>query len=96
MNSITSSKKEIVKLCNGLPVTFLGLFGSYARNESTPSSDIDFLIDYTKDFSYFDMCDFRDKLEVLLARRVDLVPRKTLKTSIQEGIYKDLIVLYEK
>lgn len=93
---IQRKSKEIIKLCTTRPVTFLAVFGSYARNEHTPVSDIDVLIDYTREMSYFDMCDFRDDLEFLLEKKIDLVPRKHLKTSIQASVYEDLKVLYEK
>ena len=96
MKAIRNKEKDIIRLCKERPVTFLGVFGSYARNDQTQDSDIDVLIDYTKEMSYFDMCDFREDLEVLLEKRIDLVPRKTLKASIQNNVFRDLIVVYEK
>mgnify|MGYP002409243557 FL=1 len=96
MKSIRSKEKDIVRLCKAKPVTFLGVFGSYARGEQTQASDIDLLIDYTKEMTYFDMCDFREDLEVLLEKRIDLVPHKTLKAIIRDSVYRDLLVIYEK
>jgi predicted nucleotidyltransferase len=46
--------------------------------------------------TYFDMCDFREDLEVLLEKRIDLVPHKTLKAIIRDSVYRDLLVIYEK
>lgn len=69
MKTIQSKEKDVVRLCKSKPVTFLGVFGSYARNDQSQTSDIDILIDYTKDMSYFDMCDFREDLEVLLEKK---------------------------
>ncbi len=96
MKTIRNKEKDIIRLCKSKPVTFSGVVGSYARNDQTQTSDIDLLIDYTKDMSYFDMCDFREDLEVLLKKRIDPVPRKTLKASIQDNVFRDLIVVYEK
>jgi predicted nucleotidyltransferase len=68
----------------------LGVFGSYAREESTEASDIDFLVEFesaTFD-NYFDLKFF---LEDLFGRPVDLVIADTIKPRIRSAILEEAI-----
>jgi hypothetical protein len=55
------------------------LFGSVARGDETSSSDIDFLVEFEKGSSLFDLLHLRDDLQVLLGRNVDVVSVGGLK-----------------
>lgn len=55
------------------------LFGSVARGEERPGSDIDLLVDFTKDSSLFDLMRMARELEDLLGHRVDVVSTGGLK-----------------
>ncbi len=74
--------KLIEKLCTEHNVRSLFLFGSYAKNSATDKSDIDFLVRFENvDISeYFDnFLNFKDKLEQIYGKKVDLVEEQTLK-----------------
>lgn len=73
-----------------LGVRQLGLFGSIARGEATPGSDLDFLVEFEhKSFdSYMDLKEF---LELLFACRVDLVLADTLKPRLRETVLKEIV-----
>ena len=49
------------------------LFGSAARGEDRPDSDIDLLVDFDEDSSLFDLVRLSRDLEALLGRPVDVV-----------------------
>ena len=52
----------------------IGLFGSYARNEATQDSDIDFLVDFTKEKkSLHNLVYLGDFLEKLFKKRLTLL-----------------------
>lgn len=57
----------------------IGLFGSYAKNQQTDDSDIDFIVEFEKDkksySSYIKLAFF---LEDLFGRKVDLLTNKSL------------------
>ena len=57
----------------------IGLFGSYARGEGTPASDIDFVVEFEKPTydNFYDLCVF---LEGLFGRNVDVMTEVALDT----------------
>ena len=71
-----------------LGVRRLALFGSAARNEAKPESDLDFVVDFDqKTFrNYMGLIDF---LETLFGRKVDVVIRESIKPLIRETILRD-------
>ncbi|HXH59300.1 nucleotidyltransferase family protein [Iamia sp.] len=57
----------------------VALFGSVARNEEAPESDIDFLVEFEKGRSLFDLMHIEDDLASLLGCAVDVVALGGLK-----------------
>jgi len=56
----------------------LRLFGSVARGEERPDSDVDLLIDLAEDRGFGDYLALAEELETLLHRKVDLVLARSL------------------
>jgi hypothetical protein len=56
----------------------VAIFGSVARNEQTPTSDVDLIVDFSMPLSwgFFDLI---DELEALLESKVDVISRKQIK-----------------
>jgi predicted nucleotidyltransferase len=74
---------------------FIGLFGSYARNEETENSDIDILYDFNSTtFSLFDLMDLQEALKNQLNKKVDLVSKIYLNKHIKPLVEKDLKIIY--
>jgi len=73
------------------------LFGSFARKEDSPDSDIDILIDVQNEtpFTLFDISEIQEKLRISTNRRVDIVMRRALKPQVKERIQSDLKLIYE-
>ena len=81
---IEAHRDELRALCRRFRVRRLEVFGSAARSDDfdPARSDIDFLVDFeaeAHDLARF--IDFKDALEMLLNRRVDLVDRKAIEAS---------------
>jgi uncharacterized protein len=72
-------------------VTSLALFGSVARNEAGPDSDIDLLIEVERPFGLFALARFQMYLEELLGRRVDLVHRDSIKPRLRDRILGEAV-----
>jgi predicted nucleotidyltransferase len=69
------------------------LFGSVARGDDQPGSDVDILVDFPKGVSLFGIAKAQAELEGILGAPVDLVPRSSLKPLIRDHIQADLIPL---
>ena len=89
--------QQIAEYFKTQPVLKAWLFGSYARGEETPRSDVDLLVqlDYTKldGFGFFGMW---GDLERLLGRSVDLVTENSLADFARESVELDKQLIYER
>ena len=75
--------------------SFIGLFGSYARNEETETSDIDLLYEFNyPKLSLFDLMDLKELLNQKLNKQVDLVSKTFLNKHLKPFVEKDLKVIY--
>jgi len=79
-------KAELPYLREKFRVVRLGLFGSYARGEATPDSDIDILVELEPPMGFFGFIDLEDYLSERLGSKVDLVTPDALKPLIKPRI----------
>ena len=90
-------KSTIAEYFKTQPVLKAWLFGSFARGEQTPDSDIDLIITLDKSkpigFRYFGMW---GDLERLLGRSVDLVTEGNLMPFARESADNDKVLIYER
>jgi hypothetical protein len=77
-----------------LGVKTLELFGSVARDEADPESDIDFLVEFTIEPTLFDLFRVQHYLEDLLDSEIDLGTRAALKAHLREPVIKDAIRVF--
>jgi len=75
-------------------VRSLELFGSMARGQARPESDIDILVTFDRPVDFFEFLDLEDYLASLVGRRIDLVPRESIKPSLRERIEKEAVRVY--
>lgn len=83
--------------CRRWKIVEFGLFGSAARGELRPESDIDFLVTFESGagVSLMDLVRAKRELEQRLGRRVDLVERAGLRNPYRrEAILREVIPLY--
>jgi uncharacterized protein len=66
-------------------VRTLALFGSAARNETTDTSDLDFLVEFD-DKTFDNYMGLKEHLESLFGRPVDLVIKSAIKPRLREPI----------
>jgi hypothetical protein len=74
-------------------VLHLSVFGSLVRDEATPASDVDILVEYLPEtpLSFFRVCDLRYRLEELLETPVDLVTTGGLRPEIRDEVLSEAI-----
>jgi len=73
-----------------LGVRRLGLFGSYARGEATPESDLDFVVELA-DKSFDTYMDLKSFLEELFRSRVDLLTVSSIKPRLLPIIQREAV-----
>jgi predicted nucleotidyltransferase len=72
----------------------LRVFGSVARGEETPDSDVDFLVDFPRGYDLFaQRIPLAQGLGDLLRRKVDLVPEHELNPHIRARVLAEAIAL---
>jgi len=79
LNGLVRSRREdIQELARRYQISNVRIFGSLARGDSGPDSDVDFLVDLPETASLFDLAGFRRELRAILGVEVDVVSRKAL------------------
>ncbi len=72
------------------------IFGSFARGDDGPLSDIDIAVKTDNEFSYFDLAEIQYGLESVLKRNIDIGFLDSFKPYIFEHIKPDLKLIYER
>lgn len=91
--------EKIAEYFKTQPVLKAWLFGSFARGEETPDSDVDILIipDRTgKPFTLFTLGGMYMDLKDLLGREVDLIEEGTLRPYAVESAEREKKLIYER
>lgn len=73
LDTIRARKPDILAIATRYGAKNIRVFGSVARGEERPDSDIDLLVEMEKGRSAFDLVGFKLDAEELLARRCDVV-----------------------
>lgn len=77
-----------------LGVKSLDLFGSVARDDARPDSDVDFLVEFSKPVGFFEFFQIQHYLEDILGRDIDLGTQDALKEHLREPVLKDVIRVF--
>ncbi len=84
-------KKEIPYLKKEYAVSYLGIFGSYIRNEQTSGSDLDLLVDFEPErYPGFKFFQLEEYLKQKLNLKIDLVPKDALRKRIGNRILSEV------
>lgn len=88
-------------ICSALtesPVVKAWIFGSFARMEERPDSDVDVLVklDDSQPMGLFAFASLREKLEAAAGRTVDLVAEGSLKPFAKKSVEHDKVLIYER
>lgn len=82
-------RSRILALARRYGAVRVRLFGSVARGDAGPASDIDLLVRMRADRSFFDFVSLWQDLEAALGRRVDLVSEGGLSPYLRGRILKE-------
>jgi uncharacterized protein len=84
-------RKQRQELADHYNVASLLLFGSVARDEARPDSDVDLLVEFSQPVGLFKFIELQQKLEALLGSKVDLGTPRSLKPRLKEHVLQEAI-----
>lgn len=91
--AIKAKRSEIRRIAEQHGAANVRLFGSVARGEAQPESDVDLLVDVTAQTSSWFPAGLIIDLEKLLGRRVEIVTEKALHKDLREQVLREAIPL---
>jgi predicted nucleotidyltransferase len=89
-------EKVLEQICTRNDIARLRIFGSVARGEDHPGSDLDLLVEFTRPKSLLALVGIEQELEEALGRNVDLLTPAALSPYIRDQVLRDARVLYER
>jgi len=88
-------KKKIISILIKHGIKKILVFGSYVRNEATPKSDLDLIVEFPEGTSLIDHVGIEIELSEALNMKIDLLSRNGISPYIKNQVLKDAIVIYE-
>ena len=87
--------EQIAELCRRYRIVELAVFGSTARGDRRPDSDVDVLVEFEPGVAYgWDYFGLEQELAAVFGRPVDLATKKWLKPKVRAEILRDARVIY--
>lgn len=94
LDRIRSLRGEIYEIARKHKADKVYVFGSCARMEETPDSDVDFIAEFQPNSSLFDLGGLQYDLQKLLGCKVDLIPEDSLtEDAFATNVRKDMVLL---
>jgi hypothetical protein len=89
-------KEKLIQICRRNDVSFLGAFGSFARGEARPFSDLDLLVRFSKRKSLLALVRIERELSETLGRKVDLLTEASISPYLRDRIKAETMVIYNE
>ena len=84
-----AESKEILEAARRHGARRVRVFGSYARGQQRPDSDIDLLVELEPGRDLFDLVELKQELEERLHRRVDVLTEQSLSPYIRDEVLRE-------
>ncbi len=83
--------KKIYKFLKNQGARKIAVFGSYVREEETPQSDIDIIVEFTERKSLLEIVGIEQELSEKLGMKVDLLTEKSISPYLIDQIKKEMV-----
>ena len=95
LDTIHAKRDEIYDIAQKNKADRLWVFGSVARKEETPESDIDFIVEFRKDATLLDHGRLYNALAAALGRGVDVVDRGAINagSAFSKTVVRDMVAV---
>jgi predicted nucleotidyltransferase len=95
MAGIEVDEERLADICRRWKIAELSVFGSVARGDAGPDSDLDLLYVFQPDAVVgWDIVRLEDELSELFGRKVDLVSKRYLNPRMRNDVLAEARVLY--
>ena len=92
-NTIKSRREEILNIAKKFGAKNVRVFGSVARGEEGPESDIDIIVEMKQGSSLLDIIAIKQDIEELLGRKVDVVTEASISPYIRNEVLREAVTL---
>lgn len=94
LDTLRSKKDAIESACRRYGARRIRVFGSVARGEDRPDSDIDFLVDFPIGYDLFNQrLPLAERLVEITGRRLDLIPEHELNRHMRDSVLREAVDL---
>ena len=90
---LKEKREEILRIAHRHGASNVRVFGSVAKGEAKPDSDVDLLVEMEPGRSLLDMIAIKQDLEDLLGRKVDVVTEAAVSPYIRDAILNGAMLL---
>ncbi len=90
IENLKSAKTDLMENCN---INEIGIFGSYSRNEQTESSDIDILVEFSKNIGLIQLMQIENYIKNLVGENADVVIKSDIRPELKDEILKETIFI---
>jgi len=84
-------RQNLPKLTQKYNISYLGIFGSYIRGEQKEDSDLDILVEFSREPDLLEFIGLKQELSEALGVEVDLVMKSALKPRIGKRILEEVV-----
>jgi predicted nucleotidyltransferase len=88
-------KQRLTPLCREAGIARLSVFGSAARGDEGPDSDVDLLVRFKRPVGMFELIGLEQRMTDALGRRVDPGTENSLHPLLRQPVLNDLKIIYE-
>lgn len=95
--SLNVSRETLAQFCRKWQIIEFALFGSAARGELRPDSDIDVMLQFAPEARHglYQLADIEAELKAMFGREVDVLTTKNIRNPFRRrSIMRDMTVLY--
>ncbi|OGI29090.1 MAG: hypothetical protein A2288_02160 [Candidatus Moranbacteria bacterium RIFOXYA12_FULL_44_15] len=92
--SIEEIRQKITPILEHYAVKKAAVFGSVARGEEKPESDVDILVELDEPLGLMKLARLNYTLEDALGKKVDLIKSNSIKPSFRDSILRSAIYIY--
>ena len=88
------NQEKLFDICQENDIKSLAVFGSFARGEQGPDSDVDLLVSFNKRISLLTLVKLEREFSEAIGRRVDLLTENSIHPLIRDNVLSNLQVIY--